>query len=80
MRNKTRYQFDYSKLRKRMREKYGDMMTFAITIGMSKNAVSLKFNNHNSFSQSDIHDWCDYLDIPYTEVGEYFFTPKVKQD
>ena len=69
--------FDYSKLRGRIVEKYGSQTVFAKEFGISENSFSLKINNKSKFSSDDIVKAVELLDIPKSEVGIYFFTPKV---
>lgn len=69
--------FDYSKLRGRIVEKYGSQTAFAKEFGISENSFSLKMNNKSKFSSDDIVKAVELLDIPKSEVGTYFFTPKV---
>lgn len=69
--------FDFSKLKGRIVEKYGTQAEFAKAFGISENSLSLKMNNKTKFSADDIIKITDMLDIQQTDVGLYFFTPKV---
>ena len=69
--------YDYSKLRGRIVEKYGSQSNFANRMNLSDNTVSRKMNSIVGFSREDILKWCDALDIKTKEIGEYFFIPKV---
>lgn len=69
--------FDFSKLKGRIVEKYGTQAEFAKAFGISENSLSLKMNNKTKFSADDIIKIADMLDIQQTDVGLYFFTPKV---
>lgn len=66
--------FDYSKLRGRMREKGLTQEEVAISSEMSPSTFSLKLNNQSNFSQDDICNLSDVLEIPHIEIGVYFFT------
>lgn len=65
--------YEYRKLRGRIVEKYGTNGNFAKALGVSKNTLSLKLNNKCGFSQSDIVQWCELLEIPMTQIADYFF-------
>lgn len=71
--------FDFSLLCGRIIEKYGSRAAFGEAIKMSKASVSGRLNNKVAFQPEDILLICspDVLDIPETEIGKYFFTPKV---
>ena len=70
--------FDYSKLRGRIKEKFGSEKKFAEALGVSKIAVSNKFNRNKGMSQEVILRWAELLDISLDEIGVYFFTRKVQ--
>ncbi len=65
--------YGYRRLRGKIVELYGTNGEFAKALGISKNSLSLKLNNKSGFLQSDIVKWCDLLQIPMTEIAEYFF-------
>ena len=69
--------FDYSKLRGRIVEKYGNQAKFAVALGVSENTFSLKMNNKVRFTTDDIAVISDMLDIKADDIGGYFFTLKV---
>ncbi len=71
-------EYDYSKLRGRIVEKYGTASAFADAVGMHKSQMSAKLNNVIDVTKSDIILWSKLLDIELSEYGTYFFTPKVK--
>ena len=72
--------FDYSKLTGRIIEKFGTRRAFAEAYGISENSMSQKLSGKMKISTDDITAWCepDLLDIPCSEIGMYFFTPKVQ--
>lgn len=71
--------FDYSKLRGRIREKFGSEKKFAEALGVSNVSVSNKFNKKDGgLSQETILKWAELLEIPKEKIGVYFFTPKVQ--
>ena len=66
-------EFKYAKLRGRIVEKYGTNGNFCVALGISPTSLSLKLNNKTSFSQKDIVEWCNLLEIELKDSGEYFF-------
>lgn len=70
-------EFDYSKLKGRIIEKYGCQKKFAKAWKKSGNTVSKKLNNKFRFSSDDIIEISSMLEIPPQEIGKYFFTLKV---
>ena len=65
--------FDYSKLKGRIREICGTNTVFAKELGCSLNTLSAKLNNKNEFTQSDIIKSIRILNIKVDEISEYFF-------
>ena len=70
-------EFDYSKLRGKVRECGKTQENLASTIGMQESTFSQKINNFSEFRQSEIIRICDVLSIPYINIHDYFFTQKV---
>lgn len=70
-------EYDYSKLRGRIVEKFGSQSKFAEHIKLTQNTVSRKMNSDIGLSRADIMEWCQALDIRKEEIGSYFFTVKV---
>lgn len=64
----------YCKLKGRIVELYGTQTNFAKKLGISKNSMSKKLTGKTEFSQSNIEQWAELLDIGKGEYGEYFFT------
>ena len=73
-------EFDFDKLRGKIREKLKCEASFANKIGISQASLSSKFNNKSDFTTSEIIKAVDkdVLDIPVNEIGEYFFTKKLE--
>lgn len=65
--------FDYSKLKGRMKEKGYTQEDIAKHIKKGKCTLNLKLNNQAMFVQDEISDIIDLLEIPATEIKEYFF-------
>ncbi len=67
-------EFDYSKLRGRIVEKFHSQRGFAKAIGTSEKTLSNKMNSIIFFRQDDIVRICGLLGIPTSEISDYFFT------
>lgn len=70
-------EYDYSKLRGRIKEKIGTQGEYAKKIGRSENFVSKVFKNKTVFSQDDIERSVELLEIEPIDIGLYFFTKVV---
>lgn len=70
--------FDYSKLRGRIREKYGKEGAFAEALGISPKSLSDWLNNKKYWKHEFISVAIELLEIPDSEVGAYFFTRLVQ--
>ena len=70
-------EYDYSKLRGRIKEKIGTEGEFAVRINRTPNYMSKVFRNRTYLSQRDISHGAEILDIPQNEIGVYFFAQKV---
>lgn len=69
--------YDYKKLRGRIREKYGTEGALSDAMGINRCTLSQKLTNKSDFSQQDIKQMATLLLIAIDEIGEYFFTPKI---
>lgn len=67
----------YAKLRGRIVEKFGTIEDFRKQLNISAVSVSKKLNGVTGFSQADILQWSELLDIDISDVGNYFFDSKV---
>lgn len=63
----------YGKLREKIRRKFTNLSIFAETIGMDRSSLSKKLNSKTAWTSSDIERVCRVLDIPMSQVDEYFF-------
>ena len=70
--------YDYSKLRGKIIEKFGNNSSFANEIGISERTLSLKLHNKIAFKQTEIDKAVIVLNIPINEISEYFFKKKVQ--
>lgn len=73
-------EFDYSKLRGRIVEKFKTYTAFAEYLGISPQQLSPKLNGTTGITKEDIVEWCEALGISNDEIGLYFFTVKVYQN
>ena len=69
-------EYDYSKLRGRIIEKFGTIGNFQKHLNISNVVLSKKMNNRVRLSHDDITPWADLLEIPMDQIGVYFFTRK----
>ena len=65
---------DHSKLKGRIVERYGTQHRFAEAFGISIVQMSAKMRNRSSFSVRDILKICKMLEIPTSQIGDFFFT------
>lgn len=72
-------EFDFSKLRGRIKEFFGTQMAFANAMGTNEATLSNKLNNNVEFSTKEIIKICSLLKIAFTEIPEYFFRQKVQK-
>lgn len=66
--------YDYRKLLGKIVERVGTQAAFAEKIGRSERTVSLKLNGKRAWTQVEISKACEVLDIPVSEINNYFFT------
>lgn len=71
-------EYDYSKLRGKIKEKYENEYNFAKALGISSHTISVKLNNLVDFKQKEINKICDLLGIPEAQIRKYFFTKKTQ--
>lgn len=72
-------QFDFSKLRGRIIERFGTCSAFAEAAGISTSVLSYRLDNKTYFTMPEIYRIIqpDLLDIPAAEIGVYFYTLEV---
>lgn len=73
-------QFDFSKLRGRIIERFGTCAAFAEAAGISTSVLSYRLDSKTYFTMPEIYRFIqpDLLDIPAAEIGVYFFALKVR--
>ena len=72
-------EFDYSKLRGRIKELFGTQSNFAKAVGINKGLLSRTLNNSREFSQKEINKSCTELKLSPEQIPLYFFAPKVQK-
>lgn len=70
--------FNFDKLLGRIIEKYGTRKAFASDMGMSESSLCDRLNGKIPFKMEEIWKAANLLDIRPDEIGEYFFTLKVR--
>ena len=70
--------YDYSKLSGKIKEVCGTQGVFAERMHLSERSVSLKLGAKIAWKQPEIIAACELLNIPVTQIPEYFFTLKVQ--
>ena len=71
------YEFDYSKLKGRIKEVLGTQEVYAEKIGLSRTSLSLRLSGKLEFTQQEIRKSCDALEFEPSEILAYFFTIEV---
>ena len=69
-------EFDYSKLRGRIIEKWGTYANFFRKLDITEIQASKKLNGKAGFSQDDMILWGNLLDIDSCDLGLYFLCLK----
>lgn len=70
--------YDYSKLRGRIAEKFGNQSEFAKQMNWSNRTLSLKLNNKVYWKQPEIIMAVNLLKLKDSDIQDYFFTIKVQ--
>lgn len=73
------YEYDFSKLRGRIIEKFGSISNFVKETNLSEPTVYNKLNAQIELKQSEILDFSKILDIKDEEIHIYFFARRVKK-
>ena len=69
--------FDYSKLKGKIKEVFGTQVAFAEAMGLSSVSVSDKLNNKTEFKASEIKKLAMILKLTVEEVFDIFFAEDV---
>ena len=73
-------EFDYSKLRGKIKEVFGTQDKFAKALGISGATLSLKLNNFSEFTQQEMAASMRLFHEPARSVDKYFFTSQVRKN
>ena len=68
--------FDYSKLSGKIKEVCGTQDNFAKMLGIGRVSLSMRLNNKQDFTAPEINRSCVILNIPLSEIPDYFFCRK----
>lgn len=68
--------YDYSKLRGKIREVFGTQEVFAANLNISQSLLSQRINTRSDFRQDEIMLATKLLSIPIADIPSYFFTLK----
>lgn len=71
-------EFEYAKVKGKIKEKFGTQADFASAMGLSATTISDKLNNKSPWTQKEIDSACVLLGIEPVDIPTYFFTTKVK--
>ena len=72
-------EYNYAKLLGRMKEKGMTQEDIAKEMNRNTATFSRKINHLSYFTQSEISSMCDILQIPDAEIGDYFFTRRLRK-
>ncbi len=70
--------FNFDKLKGRIVEKFGTREVFAEALGLKPGRLSERLSGKMHFKANEITRAVELLEIDVSEIGEYFFTPKVR--
>lgn len=74
---KSMIEYDYSKLKGKLRELAITGKQFAEDIGVSEQTLYKKFSHNSYFTQTEIEKGMKSIKEPMSKVKVYFFTKKV---
>ena len=66
-------QYDYSKLKGRIKECFSNQSEFAQQLGISDASLSYKLNNRKAFDQDQIQKAIEIFNLSAQETIDYFF-------
>jgi len=69
--------YDFSRLKGRIKEFYGNQDNFADELEISRQALNFKLNNKTKFSFDELKMMIDKLQIQPEEITDIFFKEKV---
>lgn len=72
-------EFNFNKLRGRIKEIYGTQTAFSNAMEMNEATLSNKLNNNVEFTSKEIIKACILLKLELNKIDEYFFTSIVQK-
>lgn len=72
--------YDYSKLKGKIKELGVTQNEFAKQIGITEQSLILRFKNQRRFRQEEMQKTMELFDEPIKNVHIYFFTQKVQKN
>ena len=72
--------YDYRKLRGRIKEKFGTQSEFSKKLGLSEVSVINQDNSVHRCGLEEMENAISILEIPNTDIHAYFFTHEVKKN
>ena len=69
--------YDYNKLRGKIKEEVGTQGLFAKALGMGVSTLNLKLNNKAEWTQDEMRESLRLLKEPVGMIKDYFFTHEV---
>lgn len=73
-------EFDYSKLREKIKKIYGTEQAFAAALGIGRVSLSKKLNNESDFTRIQMFKAAELLGFKRGEISDYFFKEKVQKN
>lgn len=70
-------EYDYSKLKGKIKECFSKQAEFAQHLGISDTSLSNKLNNKTAFDQDEIYNAIKIFNLKAEDALAYFFTLKV---
>lgn len=71
--------FNRNKLRGRIVELYGTQTKFAKEVDSTQMGISIILTGRSNPNSETIYLWAKALKLQTEEIGEYFFTPEIKE-
>lgn len=68
--------FDYRKLKGRIKEVYDTQKAFADALGIRATTLTLKLSGRSDFTQSEMNAAADLLKFSRADIPMYFFSSK----
>ena len=71
---------NHDKLKGKIKEVLGTQGKLAEKMELDETTISNKINSNTYFTQKEILNICILLNIPFSEIPEYFFEEKVREE